>query len=201
VSFAKSSPPDSGNGQRRIPDGHLPIERSAAEMDPSLKPDPLRKGSYYRRLEDVARGLQSLQSGGLLAPMRFFVDYFGCEKIARGLVGIHARWPATKAYHHRQSLRLGEIQVAAAALALPVSAGDLQWLFADFSEQHLLQSSTPSVSDSARYLRNKATHDFGPSHIALVAAHAQFLNPKLQEFLACVPVILAYQKQHFSTVP
>ena len=170
-------------------------------MDPTLKPDPLRKGSYYRRLEDVARGLQSLHGNGLPAPMRFFVDYFGCEKIARGLIGIHARLPATKAYHHRKSFSLVEIQTAAAAPALPVSAGDLHWLFANFNEQHLLQTSTPGVSHSARYLRNKATHDFGPSHIALVVTHAPFLNPKLQGFLACVPAILAYQRRHFSSVP
>ena len=170
-------------------------------MNPSLKPDPLRKGSYHRRLEDVARVLQSLQGGGLPSPMRFFVDYFGCEKIARGLVGIHARLPATKAYHHKKSLSLTEIQAAAVALTLPVSASDLHWLFADFNEQHLLQTSTPGVSNSARYLRNKVTHDFGPSHIALVVAHAPFLNPKLQAFLACVPAILAYQRCHFSNIP
>jgi hypothetical protein len=169
-------------------------------MDPSLKPDPLRKGSYYRRLEDVARGLQSLQVGGLPVPMRFFADYFGCEKIARGLTGIHARVPASKAYHHRRALSLAEIQTAAAALALPVSAESLQWLFADWNEQHLLNAPAPGRSNSARFLRNKVTHDFGPSHIALVVAHAPFLNPQLQTFLSCVPAILAYQKRHFSSV-
>jgi hypothetical protein len=170
-------------------------------MDPSLKPDPLRKGSYYRRIEDVARGLLSLQSDGLPAPVRFFVDYFGCEKIARGLIGIHGLLPATKAYHHRKSFKLVEVQAAAAALGLPVSVDDLQWLFADFDEQHLLKASTPNVSKSARCLRNKLTHDFGPSHVALVVAHAPFLNPKLQAFLACVPAILAYQRGHFASIP
>ena len=170
-------------------------------MDPSLKPDPLRKGSYYRRLEDVARGLQSLQVGSLSAPVRFFIDYFGCEKIARGLTGIHAQLPASKAYHHRKAISLAEIQAAAAAVALPASANELQCLFADFNEQHLLQSSTQGATNSARYLRNKATHDFGPSNVAQVVAHAPFLNPKLQAFLACVPAILAYQKRHVSNVP
>lgn len=170
-------------------------------MDPSLKPDPRRKGSYYRRLEDVDRGLQNLRSGGLSAPVRFFVDYFGCEKIARGLIGIHAQLPASKAYHHGKTLCLAEIQDAAAALALPVSSDDLQWLFADFKEQRLLQTSTPGISYSARCLRNKVMHDFGPSHIALVAAHAPFLNPKLQALLASVPAILEYQTRHFCNVP
>lgn len=170
-------------------------------MDPSLNPDPLRKGSYYRRIEDVARGLNSLQGEDLPAPMRFFVDYFGCEKIARGLIGIHARWPVTKAYHHKRPLKLVEIQAAAAALALPVSVSDIQWLFADFNEQHLLRSLTPGVSSSARYLRNKLTHDFGPSNVAQIVIHASFLNQKLQSFLACAPAILEYQKRHFVSVP
>lgn len=170
-------------------------------MDPSLKPDPLRKGTYYRRIEDVARALGNLQDGGIPAPMRFFVDYFGCEKIARGLIGINKRWPATKAYHHNTILSLCDIQSAASALALPISAGDLVWLFADFNQQHLLKTSMPGISKSARYLRNKVTHDFGPSNVALVANHAPFLNPKLQAFLACAPVILAYQREHFYNIP
>jgi hypothetical protein len=170
-------------------------------MHPSLKPDPLRKGSYYRRLEDVGRGLQSLQVGGLSAPLRFFADYFACEKIARALIGIHARLPASKAYRHGKPLSLAEVKVAAAALALPISVDSLQWLFADWNEQDLLTAPAPGVSHSARYLRNRVTHDFGPTHIAMVVAHAPHLHAKLQAFLACVPSILAYQKLHFSSIP
>ena len=118
-------------------------------LDPSLKPDPLRKGSYYRRIEDVERGLQKLATKTLSPTMRFFVYYFGCEKLARGLVGIHLRWPASKAYHHRQSLNLADIKAAAAAIAIGVSQQDVEWLFADINDQHILQSPRPGWETSA----------------------------------------------------
>lgn len=169
-------------------------------MDPSLKPDPLRKDSYYRRIEDVARGLESLDIKSLSETMRFFAYYFGCEKIARGLTGIHARRPATKAYHHKQGLKLNDVKAAAAAIGLQVSQQDLDWLFADFNEQHLLQA-TPSCTNSARHLRNLVTHHFGPSNIAQVAKHAPYHNPRMETFLGCVPAILEYQRLHFAGVP
>lgn len=168
-------------------------------MDPSLKPDPLRKGSYYRRIADVARGLESLQVKGLSDTMRFFAYYFGCEKIARGLLGIHARCPATAAYHHKQGLKLNDIKAAAAAVGLNISQQDLDWLFADFNEQHILKT-TSSCTNSARYLRNLVTHDFGPSNVARVAKHAPFHNPRMEAFLSCVPAIFEYQKLHFAGV-
>ncbi len=168
-------------------------------MDPSLKPDPLRKGSYYRRIEDVALALESLQSDKLSETMLFLVTYFGCEKIARGLVGIHARLPATKAYGHRTPIQLKTIKAAAAGLGLSVLEQDLDWLFADLNEQHLL-GPTSGWTNSARHLRNNLTHDFGPTNVARVAKHAPFLNPKMKSFLGCVPEILAYQCLHFSGI-
>lgn len=169
-------------------------------MDPSLKPDPNRKGSYYRRIEDVARALDSLESGKASAAMRFLVYYFGCEKIARGLIGIHGQWPASKAYHHRQSLKLGDIKAAAAAIGLQVPQQDLDWIFAGFNEQHVLQSA-PDCTTSARFLRNNLTHDFGPTNAARVAKHAPFHNPKMEAVLGSVPHILKYLHRHFASVP
>jgi hypothetical protein len=168
-------------------------------MDPSLKPDPLRKGSYYRRIEDVARGLASLQTSRLSETMRFFVYYFGCEKIARGLVGINARWPATKAYRHGQSFKLDDVKQAAAAFGLGISQQDLDWLFADAKEQHILQAAPPWTT-SARHLRNTVVHDFGPSNIARIAKHAPFHNPRMERFLGCANGILEYQRLNFSEV-
>ncbi|SRR3972149_5434024 len=168
-------------------------------MDPSLKPDPLRKGSYYRRIEDVSRGLESLEVRRISETMRFFAYYFGCEKIARGLSGIHARLPATTAYHHKQGLKLNEVKIAAVTFGLSISRQDLEWLFADFNEQHILQP-TSSCTNSARYLRNLVTHDFGPSNVARVTKHVAFHNPRMEAFLSCVPAIFEYQKLHFSGV-
>jgi hypothetical protein len=168
-------------------------------MDPSLKPDPLRKGSYYRRIADVSYALESLRVGALSETMRFFAYYFGCEKIARGLVGIHVQRPATEVYHHKHRLKLKDIKAAAVALQLNVSQSDLDWLFADFNEQDILQT-TGSYTNSARYLRNRVTHDFGPSNVARVAKHAPFHNPRMEAFLRCVPAIFDYQKLHFAGV-
>jgi hypothetical protein len=169
-------------------------------MDPSLKPDPNRKGSYYRRIEDVNSGLDRLEISKASPTLRFFAYYFGCEKIARGLVGIHARRPADEVYHRKHILRLSDIKVAAAAIGLTVPPQDLDWIFAESSEQNLLQS-TSDWTSSARCLRNDATHDFGPTNVARVMKHAPFHNPKMQAVLACVPTILEYQRQHFAEVP
>jgi hypothetical protein len=182
------------------PLAHVIADVKQQFMDPSLKPDPNRKGSYYRRIEDVARGLDSLESGKVSATIRFFIYYFGCEKIARGLVGIHSRRPATEVYHHRHSLKLSDIKAAASTIGLTVPSQDLDWIFADIKEQHLLQS-TPSWTTSARCLRNNATHDFGPSNVARVTEHAPFHIPKMEAVLASVPTILEYQRRHFAGVP
>jgi len=170
-------------------------------MDPSLKPDPNRKGSYYRRIEDIRRALDSLGVDHLSDAMQFLAYYFGCEKLAHGIVGVHLRWPATKTYHHRRYLRLDEIKAATAALGLPVAHDDLEWVFADFHEQGLLQSPTPVCNTSARVLRNTLGHDLGPTNVARIMAHAPFHNPKMRSFLRCVEPVLAYQRIHFSGIP
>lgn len=170
-------------------------------MDPSLKPDPNRKGSYYRRIEDVKRALDSLGADYLSDALQFLAYYFGCEKLARGIVGIHLQWPAMKAYHHRTSLRLDEIKAAAAALGLLVAQDDLEWLFADFQQQSLLRPSTPDWNSSARVLRNTLGHDFGPSNVAKITIHAPFHNPKMRLFLGCVGQVLEYQRIHFVGIP
>lgn len=170
-------------------------------MDPSLKPDASRKGSYYRRIEDVSRALERLSASQLVPEMQFVSYYFGCEKIARGIVGIHQRIPATKAYHHRGRLSLGEIKVAALQLGLGISPDRLEWIFADHQEQRLLQSVSPAVCNSARVLRNNLTHDFGPTNVAIITRHASFLNPVLLGFLGCTDQVLSYLRAHFSGVP
>lgn len=170
-------------------------------MDPSLKPDPARKGSYYRRIEDVTRALEKLQTDTLSEPVQFLVYYFGCEKIARGMVGIHSRSPARTAYDHKTRLRLEDVKSAAVALGLSVSQEDIDWLFANANQQHLLRSPGVHWTTSARHLRNILTHDFGPSNVAKVAEHAAFHNPRMKSFLRCVPQILAYQRLHFDGIP
>jgi hypothetical protein len=168
-------------------------------MDPSLKPDPLRKGSYYRRIEDIRRALKSLGSDKLSETMLFLVLYFGCEKIAHGVVGIHARLPATKAYGPGRRIVLKHVKASAAGLGLSVLEEDLDWLFASDGQQHLLRP-TAEFTNSARHLRNNLTHDFGPTNVARITKHAPFLNPKMKSLVGRIPEILAYQRLHFSKV-
>jgi hypothetical protein len=170
-------------------------------MDPSLKPDPNRKGSYYRRIEDIGRALKRLDAEQLPPAVRFLVCYFGCEKLARGIVGIHKRWSANKAYGHDTKLRLDDTKSAAAALNLSIPIDDLNYVFANEQEQQLLLAANSPFQRSARNLRNVLGHDFGPSNVGLILDHADFLIPKMIKFLDCASEALAYQRAHFSGIP
>jgi hypothetical protein len=168
-------------------------------MDPSLKPDLNRKGSYYRRIEDIGRALKKLDIDRLPPAMQFLAYYFGCEKLARGVVGIHLHWPATKTYAHGTRIRLQEIETASKALSLTIGADDLVWTFADFNEQSLLRP-IAGVDRSARLLRNSLGHDFGPTNVAHIVERAAFHNRRMQRFLECAAQVLAYQRAHFTAI-
>ncbi len=133
-------------------------------MSPSLKPDSELKDSYYRRLRDVARGLDKLEIGRASPTIRFFGYYFGCEKIARGIVEIYKQWDADKAYSHKTQLKLNQIRKAADAIGLNFPLEDIEWIFADHDEQKKLVP-TSDCKYSARHLRNRATHEIGPSNV------------------------------------
>lgn len=168
-------------------------------MDPSLKPDPSRKGSYYRRIEDIDRALTKLEAHRRPTAAQFLAYYFACEKLARAVVGIHAQLSATKAYAHGTTMRLKGIQAASSALSLSVSTDDLVWIFADFNEQSLLPAIAPH--SSARVLRDALGHDFGPTNVVRIAEGARFHNLTMRSFLACGTEVPAYQRAHFSAVP
>lgn len=169
-------------------------------MDPSLKPDPNRKGSYYRRIEDIERALDKLGVKHLPQAIQFLAYYFACEKLAFGIVGIHSRYPATEAYRSGKRLHLRDIKSAAAALGLSISNQDLDYLFADSKQQGTLQTKSSICNSSARFLRNKLGHDFGPTNVGNVSKHAGFLIPKMTRFLVCTSQVLSYQKKHFSGI-
>lgn len=165
--------------------------------DPTLKADPDQKGSYYRRLADVEAGLQLLEPG-LKVEMLFFTSAFGCEKIARGLVGIHAAKPAGEVYSRSHPMQLVEIKAAAQALTLPISLAQLDQIFASEKEiQTGLLGANPVCPYSARTLRNKVAHDFGPSHVQLVSNFATALIETMRVLRHCVPEIHNYLSTHF----
>ena len=169
--------------------------------DQSLKPDPKRKGSYYRRIEDIYRALKVLDADKLPTVAQFVTYFFGCEKLAHGIVGIHSRSPANTAYRHGTHLKLCKIKSAARALNLSIADNYLDYLFADYTEQGVLRGYDPQHTKSARVLRNTLVHDFGPSNANKVSLHAKFLVPKMTVFLDGSKEVLAYLKQHFGGVP
>lgn len=170
-------------------------------MDASLKPDPERKGSYYRRIEDIDRALNKMDVERLPPIIQFLAYYFACEKLAHGIVGIQARRAATEAYKPSRRLCSHDIKSAAAALGLSISNKDLDYLFASSKEQGVLRSMRNSCKSSARVLRNNLGHDFGPTNVGHIANHAGFFIPKMTRFLACASEVLAYQKKKFSGIP
>lgn len=168
--------------------------------DASLKPDPNRKGSYYRRIEDIDRALKSLEVTKLPPAPQFITYFFACEKLAHGIVGIHNARPATEQYNHRNRLRLTDLKTASTALGLRVQLLDLDCLFAEYNEQHLLHAAG-TVRTSARLLRNKLTHEFGPTNAEKILRQSGVLIPKMIAFLSCIPHVLAYQRARFADVP
>jgi hypothetical protein len=167
--------------------------------DPSLKPDPDRKGSYYRRIEDIDRALQKLDVQHLPPGPRLLAYFFGCEKLAHGIVGICAARPASDQYSHRSRLCLNDIKVAAVTMNLVITPADVDWIFAEYNEQHLLIPAGTARA-SARHLRNNMTHDFGPTNADNLVQHADFLTPKMIILLGCAKDVLAYLHANFQHV-
>jgi hypothetical protein len=82
---------------------------------------------------------------------------------------------------------------AANELNLSIASNDLRYLFSNNDELKLL---LPPVS--ARALRNKLAHDFGPQQVKNIVAQTNFLIPKMRAFLNCEREVLSHLKKHFS---
>jgi hypothetical protein len=166
----------------------------------SLKPDPCAKGSYYRRIEDIGRALKKLGVEQLPDGIKFLALYFGCEKLARGIVGIPHQYRVTDAYHHHHYLCLAEVDEAAIVLSLSISSDDLCCLFADHRDLSKFRALNPPCSKSARLWRNEIGHNFGPTTVQNVETYARFFIPKMTSFLDCAKKVTAYQKANFSGI-
>jgi hypothetical protein len=167
------------------------------QMHSSLKPDPDLKGSYRRRIEDIDRAFKEMDADNLPAAARFLVRYFGCEKLAQGIVGIHNRWPPDKVYGPRKCPRLDQIKSAVTGLGLTFPLGDLAHLF----EQHVSTTVKPLQEPiSARDLRDAVVHNFGHTNVRYVHKKAPVLLPMMDRFLGCTPDVIAYLKAHFSKI-
>jgi hypothetical protein len=78
------------------------------ELHWTFSTDPRVKGIYCRRLSDIrlATGKFSTARLPIDSPARFLGYYFGCEKLAKGALGIARLWPAEKAFCHKTPLAL-----------------------------------------------------------------------------------------------
>jgi len=153
----------------------------------SLKPDgsSLNKGSYFRRIEDIEKGLTRVDASNLPPGGQFLFLYYGCEKLGKGIVGIKAEWEADLAYE--QGLQLADLKIAAKAMSLPVTDTELDVLFKSDSNA------------SARHWRNEIVHNFGPSNVDNVVTHSALLNKHMHDFLGkCTPAVLDYLKTKYA---
>lgn len=80
-------------------------------------------------------------------------------------------------------------------MKLRISASEIEWLFADFNEQHLLLDEI--ALGSARILRNNLAHDFGPTNAEKLVKSAPVLIPIMERFLDCANDVLAYLQANF----
>jgi hypothetical protein len=165
-------------------------------MDLSLKPDPELKGCYYRRIEDIERAFVKLDADRLPTAARFLVYYFGCEKLAQGIVGVANAWSADEVYGPGNSPRLDQIKPAVTVLRLTFPVQDLDHLFAKWNEPTTAKPLQEPIS--ARDLRDAVVHNFGPTNVCYVLRKAPILLPKMEGFLGCRPQVLTYLKTHYA---
>jgi hypothetical protein len=144
-------------------------------LDWSFEPNPDLKGSYYRRLEDIRCALAKFEVTALPpnSPAQFVAYYFGAEKLAKAIVGINKALPAENAI--RRNVDHEDTKFAAREMKLKISQADLDALFEP-------QSRLPQPS-SAITIRNRLSHDFGPTQVGHIRQHAPRLVPIMVKFI------------------
>jgi hypothetical protein len=140
--------------------------------------NPRAKGTYRRRLDDIAEALTKFQTEKLPpnSAAQFVAYYFGCEKLAKGIVGINRGRSANRAYN--EEMDPAAIEKAAGDLQLKISTAELQLLF----RKEPKSNKKPSV---ARGIRDRIFHDFGPTNVCHAVQHASSLIPIMKKFLSC----------------
>lgn len=160
-------------------------------MDWSLNPDPNLKGSYRRRIEDIDRALKAFGIDQLPEPAKAVAYFFGCEKLALGIVGIDKRVPVDHAYGPFVKLKLHDLKQAAPRVGVTFPVDELQYIFAEIPPR---DPPVPApVGTSVRILRNKIAHDFGPTNVGeLDRSNAAFFNLRMVRFLACQREVIGH---------
>ena len=152
--------------------------------DPSLKALPKLKGGYYRRVKDIPRALDEMRVTELPSVVQFLFYYFGCEKLALGIVGVDAKLASEDAYGGGKFVILPSLKKAASSLNISISFGELDFIFG--------KSKT-----SARELRHSLVHDLGPSNVKNVRTQCAAHIPVMLKFLGCIDELHEYQRKTF----
>lgn len=169
--------------------------QSSIELHWTFSADPRVKGTYCRRLSDIrlATGKFSTAKLPVDSPARFLGYYFGCEKLAKGALGIARLWPAEKAFYHRTPLALDQLKVALKNLGILFPDDDLIKIFGT--------QPVPNKPTQGREIRNRLIHDFGPSNVDHAKAAVKTLVPVMKKFLECDRQIQKYVvglSQHYA---
>lgn len=164
-----------------------------------LKPDPERKGSYLRRMNDNLEALAAVKVDSLHPGLQLVLYYAAAEKLSRAIVGIQKQHHnSNTVFTRRHRIELAAIQSASTTLGISPSSPDLAWIFADPSHDPPLPLGPKTASQSARSVRNLLTHDFGPSNLELLAREGKYLTPKLKAFVKCTREVERYLRANFS---
>jgi hypothetical protein len=170
-------------GKRRF---RLKIEKirsanmdKSTELDWTFSANPRTKGTYSRRLSDIRLATGKFSTAKLPAdsPARFLGYYFGCEKLAKAILGVARLWPAERAFDHKTPLDLEQLKTAAKKLGIAFADPDLTKIFGT--------QPAPAKPTFGREIRNRLIHDFGPSNVDHAKAAAKVLTPTMMRFLAC----------------
>jgi hypothetical protein len=107
------------------------------------------------------------------SPAQFVAYYFGAEKLAKAIVGINKLQAAKNAFGRKVNRE--ETKSAARDMKLKISQADLDALFEP-------QSGLPEPS-SGITIRNRLSHDFGPTQVSHIRQHAPRLVPIMVKFI------------------
>jgi len=153
--------------------------RKPIELDWTFSVDPRLKGTYRRRLGDIRLATGKFSTAKLPdgSAARFLGYYFGCEKLAKAILGIARLWSAEKAFYYKTPLDLDQLKAAAKQVGIRFSDDDLTKIF---GTQPVRARPT-----QGREIRNRLIHDFGPSNVDYAKVAARTLVPVMKRFLDC----------------
>jgi hypothetical protein len=115
------------------------------------------------------------------SPAQFVAYYFGAEKLAKAIVGIKKLQAAKNAFNRNGrpvSVDHPATKSAARLMKLKISQADLDALFDP--QWNLSPKQQPT---SAREIRNRLSHDFGPTQVSHICQHAPRLVPIMDKFI------------------